>query len=103
MEIAADLSVLDSVLNVGLDPVLYAIGNSRAAVDQGDTRAGPPELEGRNGGGVFSSDHGNIVVVEGMRLLVIVEHFIEVLAGDIQPIWHVVVTRSENDFLHVVS
>src|SRR5437016_12464990 len=42
VEISRNFSVLDSIFDVRLDPVLHAIRNRRAAMDQRDARAGPP-------------------------------------------------------------
>ena len=47
----ADLAGLDAVLDVGEDPVLDALGELRAAVDQRHAGAGPVKFEGGDGGG----------------------------------------------------
>src|SRR5215468_11282770 len=102
MKIGADLAVLDSILDVWSDPVLHTIGNRSTPVNQGYTRAGPVKLERGDGGGVFGADHRYVAIVERVRLLVIMQHLVEILTGHAEHIWYVVVSRRDHDLARVV-
>ena len=74
-----------------------------AAVDQGDTRAGPEQFQRSDGGRVLRADHHHIVIVVRMRLLVVVNHFVQLFAGHVEHVRHVVVAGGEDDFLRACN
>jgi hypothetical protein len=55
-------------------------------------------LQGSNGGGILSSDYGNIAVVERVRIFVVVQHLWQIFSRSVHPDRQVIVTRSDDDF-----
>ena len=102
VEVRLDFAALDAVLDVGLDPILHAIGNPRAAMHQRDARAGPEQFERRDGGGILRAHHQHVVIVVRMRLLVIVDDLVQILARHVQHVGNVVVAGGENDLARAV-
>ena len=102
IEVGLDLAALDAVFDVGLDPILDAVGNLGPAMQQRDARAGPEQFERGDGGGILRADDQHIVIVIRMRLLVIVDDLVELFAGDIQHVGNVVVAGGENDLARAV-
>ena len=98
VEVGLDLSVLDAVLEVGLDPVLHVMVQLRSAMHQRDARAVPPQIERRNGGGVLAPDHQHVGVVVRMRLAVVVRDLGQILAGNAELVRQIVIA-GRNDHL----
>ena len=69
----------------------------------GDARAGPEQLQRANASGVFRAYDQHVVVVVGMRLAIVVNDFVEILARNIQPVGNIVVAAGENDLLRAVA
>ena len=75
--------------------------NARAAVDESDAGAGPPQFERTNGGGIFRADHQDVVIEIGMGFLVVVDDLGEAFAGHVEAVGHVIVAHRENDLLRI--
>ena len=81
-----DLSRPDPILQVGLDPVLDALGDRGAPGDERDARAVPVEVEGRLGRGVLRAHDDDVASVEGVAGNVAPVDVGPVLAGDAEPL-----------------
>ena len=97
IEVRLHLAALDPVLDVRLDPILHAIRDPRAAMKHRDARAGPKQFQRRDGRRILRAHDQHVVIVVRMRLLVIVDHFVQLFAGDVQHVGNVVVAGGEND------
>src|SRR5690348_12502436 len=91
VEKSFDLSVLDAILEVGLDPVLYVMVELRTAVNQRNPSTMPPKIKRRDGCRVLAADHQHIRVVVGVRLPIIVGDFGEILTGNAKLVREIVV------------
>ena len=86
-----DLTVLDAVVDVGQDPVFDVGAHLRAAMHQRYPRAMAPQVERRNRRRVLASYHQHIQTEVRMRLVIVVLHLTEILAGNVQIVRQVVV------------
>src|ERR1039457_4765744 len=68
----------------------------RPAVDEGDAGAMTPEVERGDGGGVLAADDEDVEAEVRMRLVVIVLHLGEVLAGNVEVVGQVVIARRDH-------
>src|SRR5207253_1142284 len=102
-EVSANFPGFDPVFDVRLNPVLDGIRDTGSAVNQGDAGSGPEQLQGGNRRRILSADHHHIVVIVRMRLLVIMNDFIQLFARNVQHVRDIVVSRSEYDFSGLVE
>ena len=65
----------------------------RSSMYKGYARSVPPEIQRGNRSRVLPSDHKNILRKIWMGFVIVVPHFCETLAGNIQIIRQVVVAR----------
>ena len=72
VEVRLDLSILDTVFNVGLDPVLHVVVKLRVAMHQRNAGAVTPKIQCGDRGGVLAANDHHIRVVIRMRIVIIV-------------------------------
>ena len=86
VEAGGDRTLLDPVVDVGLDPVLDRLPHRRAAVDDRHLRAGTIELERRLRGRVLPADDHDLLPEERVRLCEVVRDVRQILARHAEPI-----------------
>ena len=74
----------------------------RAAIHQCDPRAVTPQVQSRDGGGIFATDHQHIGVVVGMGLGIIVRDLGQFFARKAQLVGHVVVSGGDDHLARAV-
>ena len=96
LKIGFDFAVLDAVFDVGLDPVLYVLLYSVAAINERDPRTVTPQFECRNGRGILASDHSYVRVVIRMGIVIVMVHLAQGFARNTHPVGQIVVANGEN-------
>src|ERR1700732_4672011 len=97
VEVRDDLARLDAVLDVGTHPVLDVAVNLRSAMDKSTASAAPPQIQSNLGRGILAANHNDIRVKIRMRFPIVMEDFLQVLAGDIELVGEIVVAGREHD------
>src|SRR5437899_7180171 len=91
VEVGNDLAVLDSVFDVGPDPVLHVAVHLAFVVNQGHTGAVTPQFQRRNRGRVLAPDHQHLALVVRVRLVVVVIDLGQVLARNVHHVGQIVI------------
>src|SRR5690606_7551684 len=94
---------LDTVNNVGTDPVLDPGSDLWPTDDQTDLGPFSPTLQGRINGRVARPDHRQFLTGVKMGILVIMGYLGQILPGDAQGIGQIVETGSYHDIFGPVS
>ena len=69
-----------------------------SAMHESDFGAMPPKIQRRNGGRILAADHQDFKTEIRVRLVVVVMHLAEFLAGNAQIVRQVVVPGADNQF-----
>src|SRR5437660_4246577 len=73
-----NIAVLDTVLQVGLDPVLDVVMDLRTTIYERNAGAVPPKVERRNRRRVLPANHQHITIKVRMRLAVVMRNLGEI-------------------------
>src|SRR4051794_4507547 len=98
LEKRVNLSILDAIFNIRKNPIFYMTMHGGTAMNESDPRAMSPQIQRSNRSGILSPDHENVQGGIRMRILIVVQDFREIFAGNPEVIRQVVVTGCKNDF-----
>ena len=97
-EISLHFTAFDAVFDIRFDPILDVPVDAFLANHHGDARAGPEELERRDGRRIFGAHDQDIVVVVRVSFVIVMNDFVEVLTRHVEFVRNIVIAACENDF-----
>src|SRR5215470_11928240 len=101
-KIGSDLSILDAVFNVRKNPVLYMPVHGRFTMHKRNARSVPPEIKRGNRSRVLPSDHQNIKIVVGMRIVVVMMYLRQLFTGNTEIVRQIIIARCHHQLARMM-
>src|ERR1700676_582349 len=96
VEIRLDVSVLNPIFYVGLDPILNVAMQLGSAVDERHAGAMAPQIKRGDSRRILPSNNKNITIVIRVRLAVVVRHFGQLFARQTELVGEIVISGGDD-------